>query len=837
MASLDAVVDKAMKDVATSIGDGFDPTEVLADIDRMVSGFAADLDRMEAEAGAGAQGVVNELRTTLDDVENVARQAGRDGGQGLVEGLREELRDAERIARQAGDDAGREFGDGTEQTGRGRMGGIADGFMSSLKAAPWLAAGAAIGAVLMDGFMSALDAEEAKQKLYAQIGATEAEMGTLGRVAGKVYADGYGEGLGDVTNALKSVIQNIDGIRTASDESIAAVTKNTMNLASLMEEDVSRVTAAVTSMLRTGVAKTSEEAFDILAKGTQIGLNKSEDLLDTFEEYSTKFRDIGVNGKMALGLVQQMLQGGARDADVAGDALKEFALSTANGTDAARNSFELLGFDADKMFGIFSRGGPEASAAFDKVMERIQEFKGTTREAEVTVGLFGTKAEDLGDALFAMDPSTAIAGLGNLDGTAKKAGDTLHDTATNKIETWKRGLQTGVVDFLGGTVLPALENAAEGFELSGALGKVQEWAGQLGAIWDSVVADVQEWVSANQETIDGWTAKFQEGFGSISEIVDTALTWIKELWNEYGDTIITSVTFLVDTFLNIWNGFWGTVSGLVKIFKGILTGDFDSLKEGIGEVWNSLWGLVEDTITTALNTISNLAGTTWEQLKSDASAAWEKLVSAITSKVSELVADVQKLPGKIKDVFADVGTWLLQAGRDLIDGMINGVKAKAQELVNQVRGLADTVVQAVKGALDSHSPSRVFHQIGEDTVQGWIDGVMAGEGRAVKAVQGVIGKAISAANDAIGGPMASMDAGVRAILAKKKGPAVEQKIGINGVATGTAGVAMGGGGGFGAAQAQGGVTVHMHNTVIREEADVHKIGAQFGFEYSLRGAV
>src|SRR3546814_1114465 len=66
----------------------------------------------------------------------------------------------------------------------------------------------------------------------------------------------------------------------------------------------SATTRAVAKMIKTGLAKNAEEAFDILTRGAQTGANEAEDLLDTFSEYSTQFRKLGLDGKTAMGLLR-----------------------------------------------------------------------------------------------------------------------------------------------------------------------------------------------------------------------------------------------------------------------------------------------------------------------------------------------------------------------------------------------------------------------------------------------------------------------------------------------------------------------------------------------------
>ncbi|MFD0883567.1 phage tail tape measure protein, partial [Streptosporangium algeriense] len=643
------------------------------------------------------------------------------------------------------DDAGAEFSDGVEQGGGGRMSGVGTRLMDGLKTAGIglaAAAGAAIGAALIGGIESALEKEDILATLFARVGASEKEMGKLGRVAGQVWAQGYGESLGDVTEAIRGLVQNVDGIRGASEESLGTLSKRALDTAKVLDEDVGKVTRAVAKILKTDLVDSADEAFDILVRGTQLSGNEAGDLLDTFSEYSTQFRSLGLSGEQAMGLISQALRGGARDSDVAADAIKEFAIEAVAGGSRVRGGFKSLGLDADDMVRKFAKGGPTAAGAFDLVLDKLRGIEDPAKRNAVAIELFGTKAEDLGDALYAMDPSKAVEALGRVDGAAKRAGDTLHDTASNKIEAWKRSLTSGFVDFLGGQVLPSIEDftskVGTGFEFSGALQKVQQFASQLGELWDSVVADVQEWVSQNKATIDEWGAKLQEGMSEVGSAVSDALAIAKELWDQYGDDVIATVTWLVDTFLSIWNGFWGTVSGALKIAKGVLTGDMEEIKAGLRKIWDSLWQAIEDQVTRSISSVKSFASKGWEDLRSDTVAVWNRLTKAVGDGVKDAVKYVQDMPNKIRAVFAGVGTWLLQVGRDLIQGMINGVRAKAGELADSARNVVNSAVTAAKNALGIHSPSKVFEDIGKWTVQGLVIGLTKEGENAVSTVEKMV---------------------------------------------------------------------------------------------------
>jgi hypothetical protein len=70
------------------------------------------------------------------------------------------------------------------------------------------AAGAGVATVLGASLAGAMDAEPATDKLAAQLGATGQFAKDLGKVAGDLYAQNFGDSMADVSEAVKTVFQN-----------------------------------------------------------------------------------------------------------------------------------------------------------------------------------------------------------------------------------------------------------------------------------------------------------------------------------------------------------------------------------------------------------------------------------------------------------------------------------------------------------------------------------------------------------------------------------------------------------------------------------------------------
>lgn len=83
----------------------------------------------------------------------------------------------------------------------------------------------------------------------------------------------------------------------------------------------------------------------------------------------------------------------------------------------------------------------------------------------------------------------------------------------------------------------------------------------------------------------------------------------------------------------------------------------------------------------------------------------------------------KKLPGLLAGWMADAGKWLVNAGKNVVDGLINGLKNGITNLGGAVKGIADTVINGFKNLLGIHSPSKVFHEFGKNIMQGLNEGL------------------------------------------------------------------------------------------------------------------
>jgi len=70
-----------------------------------------------------------------------------------------------------------------------------------------------------------------------------------------------------------------------------------------------------------------------------------------------------------------------------------------------------------------------------------------------------------------------------------------------------------------------------------------------------------------------------------------------------------------------------------------------------------------------------------------------------------------------------LGGTFLQIGKDIVQGMINGIGSMISSAINAVRNVASAITNGIKSALGINSPSRVFMAVGSGLTEGLVKGI------------------------------------------------------------------------------------------------------------------
>ncbi|MEU8535465.1 phage tail tape measure protein, partial [Streptomyces parvulus] len=699
----------------------------------------------------------NAMRSAGRQMGADAARAGDDAGQHLGDGIARtatgRLRDARGRFRAAGRAAGDALGDGiADGAGDGADQAVdqAGGKMERLKQVAGgaaMAAGAAAGALLVSAFSEALDQGQMIGKMQAQLGITPQLAQRYGKVAGDLYKGAITDSVEDGIGAVRSVAAAGLIPPNATQAQIKTIATSAADLARSFDVDFADAAQAAGIAVKTGLAKNSTEAFDLITRG-MAGLDKGgEDFLETISEYGVQFAKSGLSGRTALGLMRQAVQAGWKDTDKLADAFKELELRVTGGEKAQIDALKSIGLNADEMIAALSAGGQRGEDAMAQIHDAIVELGPESSVAKKAIQeLFGGPGEDLGAAFFKLNLHEAQKAMSNTAGSTRKLGDALRDNAGTRVKQFRNTVQQNLVEFLGGPVLGSVEGfkrrlgsiwteagqAADGEGFANRvvafmtiLGtKLAEKAVELAPKMIQGIAmagqRVAEWVMANPMQVL-----------KIAAIAGAVLIAFSALPALIGAGLGVVATTLIWGFVSrLVEGAGSALGGLGSAIGGWFSGLWSRYVAGpTSRTWNSFIGSVKALPGRAGNALSGLGGS----ITARAVAAWTSFRNATVSRALSMVSWVKGLPSRISAGMGSLTGLLTGKGRNVVQGLWNGISSMGGWIRSKLTSWAKSMIPGpIAKALGIASPSKVTAAQGRWIARGLIDG-LTGSSKQVRA--------------------------------------------------------------------------------------------------------
>jgi len=126
-------------------------------------------------------------------------------------------------------------------------------------------------------------------------------------------------------------------------------------------------------------------------------------------------------------------------------------------------------------------------------------------------------------------------------------------------------------------------------------------------------------------------------------------------------------------------------------------------------------------VQAALSAIRSVAMSTIASMVAAVVSGVARLVSAFRSGMSNARSAVTSGMNAVLSYLRGIN--LASIGRNMIQGMVNGIRSMAGNLVSSARSVVSGAIDAARSALGIHSPSRVFAQIGEYVGAGFVKGI------------------------------------------------------------------------------------------------------------------
>lgn len=555
--------------------------------------------------------------------------------------------------------------------------------------------GKTVVAALGAGFVAAAtyatnfetDCDRALNALITQTGAVDDEVAGLEETLLNIYNNNFGEDINDIALAMAQVKQQTG----LANEELQNTTEAALLMRDTFDIDVNEGIRGVTAMMKQ-FDITAKEAYNLMAQGTQNGLNQNGDLADQMAEYAVYYADMGFSAEEMFNMIANGAKDGTFQIDYLNDAVKEFGIRVKDGT--ADDTFKQLGLDVDELKVKFAAGGEDAREAFDTVNNALFACHDKVQRNILGVSLYGTKWEDLGE--------DAIKALTNTQGEISNTTDALSEiNATkyndlgNQIEELGRNLKTELVKPIGEELKPVASEVIK--EAKEQIPKVKQ-------VLLAVITKTKEfisYISSNGPTIISVIAGIAAGMlaWNVVKMIQGLISAFK-VWKSTTEGVslaqkILNTVMAANPIGIVITVIVALVAALVTLF--VTNEDFRNkviaVWEKVKEVAMNVFGAIADfftvTIPNAFNTVVNFVKSNWQglllllvnpfagafKLLYDNCEGYRNTIDDLVTKIKEFF---KGLWDKIVEIFSGVGQWFFDRFTEAYTNVTNIFSAMGQ---------------------------------------------------------------------------------------------------------------------------------------------------------------
>ena len=267
-------------------------------------------------------------------------------------------------------------------------------------------------------------------------------------------------------------------------------------------------------------------------------------------------------------------------------------------------------------------------------------------------------------------------------------------------------------------------------------------------IWDSLR---QAWEEVGQPVVDFimeafnlWWENIKLGFRLLGAAFEVIWTGLQMAWEAWGQPVLD---WIVGAFEFWWQGIQNVLAWL--------QGAWDSAWAFVVEKYHQYVAPVVDWIVGKFNDMRARIDVALNFVKSYIQAAADKVSQFYDTYVRPMVDNVVRGFNRVRDTvtgwkdklvsaLSSAGSWLVDAGRNVVQGFIDGIQSLAGTIGSAFLDLVPGwIKRPFMDALGISSPSRVFAEYGRNIGEGLVQGVESMQGEVAGATGDLAGAAAS----------------------------------------------------------------------------------------------
>lgn len=232
---------------------------------------------------------------------------------------------------------------------------------------------------------------------------------------------------------------------------------------------------------------------------------------------------------------------------------------------------------------------------------------------------------------------------------------------------------------------------------------------------------------------------------SVKQAATSIFNALKAFWAKWGDDIKNTFAKVFGFMGDYFNGFVNVIKGVADFIGAVFSGDWAAAWQAIKDIFVGVWDMIVASLKMvwewiklifkiALDWIKSLWTTIWNGIKDFFVGIWDGIVQAVTNFTDKIKNKVTDVATSIKDGIQSAIDWIkglpaqaLQWGKDMIQGLIDGITGMVGKIGDAVKGIGDKIRSFLHFSVPDEGPLTDYETWMPDFMTGLADGISSSE--------------------------------------------------------------------------------------------------------------
>lgn len=232
----------------------------------------------------------------------------------------------------------------------------------------------------------------------------------------------------------------------------------------------------------------------------------------------------------------------------------------------------------------------------------------------------------------------------------------------------------------------------------------------------------------------------------VNAALDLVVGVVTALVEHVDDFVMLALEFIAGFMDGIAQGIPDVIDSAFNLIISFINGLSDAIDEHAEEFSEAVERLINTVVDAAILILENMVST----FKDQGNKIMESgLVQGIKDKIDAVKMQIAGVMNAAHNKISEFVSSFKEAGKNIIDGLVNGIKEFASSPVEAIKDLGEQIYTAFTEMFDINSPSRLFRSYGMYIDQGLSEGIDAYADSAVQSTESLGRGTVSAMQAAL----------------------------------------------------------------------------------------